>query len=223
MCMYTNVKKYFWITMLLLLPTAMTAETTYDRLDRKHELRLGWGDQLFETLMWHRPTNIATTLPETYRAVYHENYLYSQHVWLEYQYRVNDWFSVGGMVDGSGVQWDDVTRNGKGREVSRDPKHNFYNIVMMPTIRFTYFHHEYVNLYSGLGLGMDINGGTEKNAMGNTTEVGAALQITVFGVSANYKQWFWTVDFGGLTALRHANYIYMAASRIMNVGLGVRF
>ena len=219
----TNMKKILSIVLLAVLPLVAAAETEIDRTIWRSELRIGWGDQLFESLMWHKPTNIATTLPESYRAVYHENYIYTQHIWLEYQYRYNRWFSFGGMVDGSAVLWDDVTRNGKGVEVSRDPKHNFYNIVIMPTVRFTYFHHENVNLYSGLGLGMDINGGSEKNAYGQTTEIGAAVNVTVFGVSANYGRWFWTVDFGGLTALRHTNYIYMAMSRIMNVGLGVRF
>ena len=109
------------------------------------------------------------------------------------------------------------------KSMSRSRGHYFYNLVFMPTIRFTYFHHEYVNLYSGIGIGMDINGGTETNAKGQRTEVGAAVNITVFGVSANYKRWFWTVDFGGLYALKNANAIYMASSRIINVGLGARF
>ena len=199
------------------------AETKNDRIFTKNEVRIGWGDQLFETLMWHKPITIPTTLPDSYRAVFHENYTYSQHIWAEYQYRFNTWFSLGGMIDCSGVRWDDVTRNGKGVEVSRDKGHYFYNIVVMPTIRFTYFHHEYVNLYSGLGLGLDINGGTEVNGKGQKTEVGAAVNVTLFGVSANYKQWFATVDFGGMTALRSTNYIYMALSRMINVGIGMRF
>ena len=53
--------------------------------------------------------------------------------------------------------------------------------------------------------------------------MGAAVNVTVFGVSANYKQYFATVDFGGLTALQNANVIYMAVSRMMNISLGMRF
>ena len=173
--------------------------------------------------MWHNPTNITTTMPASFQQTYHENYRHHQHIWLEYQYRFTHWFSLGGMMDMSEVGWDDVTRNGAGVEMSRSRGHHFYNLVFMPTIRFTYFHHEYVNLYSGIGIGMDINGGTETNAKGQRTEVGAAVNITVFGVSANYKRWFWTVDFGGLYALKNANAIYMASSRIINVGLGARF
>ena len=107
--------------------------------------------------------------------------------------------------------------------MSRSKNHYFYNVVLMPTVRFTYFFHENVNLYSGLGIGLDINGGTEKNAFGKKTEVGAAVNITLIGVSANYDRWFWTVDFGGMYALQNTNKIYMASSRIINVGFGARF
>jgi hypothetical protein len=58
---------------------------------------------------------------------------------------------------------------------------------------------------------------------GRHTVVGMAAQFTVFGISANYQRWFWTVDFGGMYALRDANTIFMASSRIINVGLGARF
>lgn len=186
-------------------------------------MRIGWGDQLFESLIWHNPTYRVRTMPESYRRVYHENYHHDQHIWLEYQNRPKGWFSYGGMVDISFVHWTDVTRNGKGAVVSREKGHYFYNLVIMPTIRFTYYHHEYVNLYSGLGGGMCINGGTEEDGLGRKTVVGAAINFTVFGISANYNQWFWTVDFGGMYALRDFNTIFMLSSRIINVGAGIRF
>ena len=122
------------------------AETKWDHLTWRNEIRLGWGDQLFESLMWHNPTNITTTMPASYQQTYHENYRHHQHIWLEYQYRFKYWFSLGGMMDMSEVGWDDVTRNGAGAELSRSGGHYFYNLVFMPTIRFTYFHHEYVTL-----------------------------------------------------------------------------
>ena len=199
------------------------AEDKWAYLQQRNELRIGWGDQLFESLVWHNPTYIVKTMPTSYEQVYHENYRHDQHVWIEYQWRFKHWVSLGGMVDWSDVRWDDVTRNGAGVEVAREGGHWFYNIVIMPTVRFTYFHHENVNLYSGLGVGLDINGGSETDGWGRKTDVGAAINVTVFGVSANYRRWFWTVDFGGLYALKNGNTIFMASSRIMNVGLGVRF
>ena len=72
-------------------------------------------------------------------------------------------------------------------------------------------------------VGLDINGGTETNALGNHTDVGAAINLTVFGISANYQRWFWTIDCGGLYALKNMNTIFLMSSRIVNVGMGVRF
>ena len=211
------------VILLGCIAVTASAEDAWAHITRRNELRIGWGDQLFETLMWHNPTSVATTMPTDYRQTFHEDHRYFQHVWLEYQWRFKSWLSVGGMIDASGVSWNEVTRNGAGQEVARDPGHYFYNVVLMPTVRFTYFHHPNVNLYSGLGVGFDINGGTESSLKGRRTEVGAAIQMTVFGVSANYDRWFCAVDLGGLTALQNGNAIFMAVSRMINVSIGARF
>ncbi len=201
----------------------LNAETRIDRVYWSHEVRVGWGDQLFETLMWNKPAHIVNTLPASYNETYHENYRYYQHLWAEYQYRINDWFSGGGMLDLSGVSWDDVMRNGTGTEIARDAGHYFCNAVLMPTVRFTYLHHEYVNLYSGLGLGMGINTGTEKNSRGHRTDVGAAFNITLIGLSVNYQRWFVSVEGGGMYSLKNLNTIFLVSSRIISVGIGARF
>lgn len=216
-------KKFCVFIILFCLPAGVMAENQWDYINRRHEVRIGWGDQLFESVMWHKPTTIISNMPTTWEKTYHEDYHYDQHLWTEYQYRVTHWFSFGGMIDLSEVHWDDVTRNGAGTEVSRSRGHYFCNVVLMPTVRFTYFFHNNVNLYSGLGFGMDINSGTETNMFGKRTDVGAALNITLIGLSANYDRWFWTVDFGGMYALRNTNTIFMASSRIINVGFGARF
>lgn len=214
------------LIILLLFPlwcNALQAETRKERKEMPSELRVGWGDMLFETLMWHEPTSIIKSMPTSYQRTYQENFHHNQHLFIEYQYRFNHWFGLGGMVDMGEVNWDDVTRDGTGREIARDPGHYFYNLTIMPTVRFTYFHHANVNLYSGLGLGMVINGGTEANSNGNRTETGFAANITAFAVSANYKRFFAAVEFGGLYGLRNTNTIYLASSRIFTASLGVRF
>ena len=201
------------------------AEKRHQRqvMEYRNEIRLGWGDQIFETLMWHNPTSYTLTMPTGYRRTYKENYRYHQHLWLEYQHHFNHWFALGAMVDMSEVAWDNVERNGQGIEQNRTKNQYFYNAVIMPTIRFTYYRHPNVNLYSGLGVGMDINGGTETNAKGHHTDIGAAVNITVFGVSAHYKRFFAAVDFGGMYALKNANCIFLASSRILNASIGVKF
>ncbi len=208
---------------LLCLSMTLLAETKWDYVNRRNELRIGWGDQLFESLVWHNPTSVTTTMPAEATYQYKERYRHHQHLWMEYQYRFKHWFSLGGMIDMSEVGWDVVTRNGQGAELARDNKNYFYNLVIMPTIRFTYFHHPNVNIYSGLGVGMDINGGTEVDGKGRHTAVGAAVNLTLVGISANYDRWFCAFDLGGMYALKNANAIYMASSRIMNVSIGARF
>lgn len=213
-----------FILLLLLVPlTALIAEDKTAYQTYRNEVRIGWGDQLFESAVWHNPTHIINTMPLDYRQTYHENYSNDQHLWVEYQWRFTHWFSLGGMADLSNTRWDDVVRNGAGEEVSRSKNHFFYNLVFMPTVRFTYLHHPYVNLYSGLGMGVNINGGTETGIYGTKTEAGIAMNVTLIGLSANYKRWFAAVDFGGLYAFRNANVVYMLSSRIMNVSIGARF
>lgn len=208
---------------LLCLSMMVLAEDRNAYIDHRNEIRIGWGDQLFESLIWHNLTSITRTMPAEATYQYKERYRHNQHVWLEYQRRFKHWFSLGAMVDVSEVGWDVVTRNGQGTELARDKKNYFYNLVIMPTIRFTYFHHPNVNIYSGLGVGMDINGGTEVDGKGHHTAVGAAVNFTLVGVSANYDRWFCAFDLGGMYALKNANAIYMASSRIMNVSIGARF
>ena len=215
--------KFYILIALLGLSTGLFAETKEAYKTMRHEVRIGWGDQLFESLMWHNPTYRIRVMPATWTHTEHENYHHDQHIWTEYQYRFTHWFSLGGMADISFVHWTDVTRNGQGRVLHRDPGHYFYNLVLMPTVRFTYFHHPNVNLYSGLGFGMDINGGTEVDGKGRHTVVGGAANITVFGISANYQRWFWTLDLGGMYALRNFDSIFMLSSRMINVGFGARF
>lgn len=211
--------------LLIFLLVSLLPVSAEDRLERAwwpSELRLGWGDQLFETLCWH-PRTVVTTMPEDWNSNYQENFTYYQHLFIEYQWRPNRWLGFGGMVDGSGVKWDNVTRDGKGKELNRVKNEHFYNIVVMPTVRFTYFWHEYVNLYSGLGLGVDVNGGSEKDFRGRNTTVGVAFNLTLLGLQTNYKRFFAFVELGGMYALQNTNAIYMASSRKISAGIGCHF
>ena len=63
-----------------------------------HQLRIGWGDQMFETLVWYHQPH-PTIYPESYIGQYEEDFRYVQHWFAEYQYRVKYWFNVGAMVD----------------------------------------------------------------------------------------------------------------------------
>lgn len=217
------IKRLILPLLLASMALPMFAESKESRSAHPHMLRIGWGDQAFEHLIWHAKPQPNNIMPATYSAVYEEHFRYSQHWFVEYQNRVNHWFSYGGMIDGSGVVWDEVTRNGQGVEVMRDNNHSFYNLVIMPTVYFTYLYHPYVSLFSGLGIGMDINGGTEKDFKGRNTVVAPALNLTFLGLSAGYKGWFASVELGALVALTGGQSIYLLGSRLVSVSVGATF
>lgn len=187
-----------------------------------HQLRIGWGDQMFETLVWYHQPH-PTIYPESYIGQYEEDFRYVQHWFAEYQYRAKYWFNVGAMVDYSGVLWDKVRRNGKGEELDREADCSFHNIAVMLTMRFTYFHSKYVSLYSGLGAGMNINAGSEVDYLDRHTVVAPALNITALGMNVGNNRWFGAVEFGGLYSLANINEVYMAGSRMFTVSVGCRF
>lgn len=219
------MQKILSIVALLLLSATLPlmAEDKEHRVANRHELRLGWGDQNFEHLIWHKQPQPVNTLPTTYQAVYNENYRYAQHWFVKYQYRQTFWFSYGGLFDGSGVLWDEVTRNGVGDEISRDKNHSFYNLVFMPKVYFTYLYHPNVSLHSGIGFGLNINGGTEKDYKGRYTVVAPAMDLTLFGIEVCYKNWFAAADLGALISLTDGQHIYQLGSRMITVSIGRNF
>jgi len=217
------MKRFLFLFLSACFVLPLMAEDKESRAATPHELRLGWGDQHFEHLVWHASPRPANTLPANYSAVYGENYRYTQHWFVNYQYRFNHWFSLGGLVDGSGVVWDNVTRDGRGDELSREKNHSLYNIVIMPTVNFTYLHHKYVSMYFAIGTGLDINGGTEKEPDGAKTVCATAADIRLIGVSANYNNWFAAVDFGAMVAMNGGQHIYLLGSRLFTASIGVRF
>lgn len=209
--------------LLACLALPLMAEDESHRSMNPHLLRIGWGDQHFEHLAWHATPKPKNTLPATYREKYDEHFRYTQHWFIEYQNRLNRWFSYGGMIDGSGVVWDQVTRNGQGEEIDRVKNRSLFNLVIMPSVYFTYFHHQYVSLYSGLGVGLDINGGTELDVKGRKTVAAPAANLTVLGVSAWYRSWFASVELGGMMALTGGQDIYLFGSRLFSASIGVTF
>ena len=173
------------------------AENPIVRDSLRNEIRIGWGDQLFEHLIWQSPQYIISNMPESYVEHYNERYRYTQHWFAEYQWRVNKWFGVGAMVDISGCLWDEVTRNGTGKEIDRIKNKSFWNLAVMPTFRFTWFNREHISLYSSIGAGI--------------------------GITAEWDRWFISGELGGLYSMKNTVSIFMLNSRILSIGAGVRF
>ena len=186
-----------------------------------HDLRIGVGDQLFETLMW-RDRGHYQNMPEWYEAPYDENFRYTQHCFVEYMYNFNYCYSLGLLVDYSGVIWDRVVRNGKGEELSREVDRNFHNIAIVPTVRFSYYHHDYVSLYSALGVGLNINTGSEMDYKGRYTAVAPVANITLLGIRVGNNIWYGAVEVGGMFSLNYGYEVYMLGSRLFTASVGVR-
>lgn len=187
-----------------------------------HEVRIGWGDMLFEMLVWHESA-YPTALPEQYMEVYNEQFRYTQHWFAEYMYNASYWYSLGCLVDYSGVLWDKVMRNGRGEELSRDKNHWFSNISIVPTIRFLYYRSPYVSLYSSLGVGLNINTGSELDFKGRRTAMVPVVNISLLGVRVGHGRWFGAVELGGMISLLSTNEVYMLGSRLFTASFGYCF
>lgn len=187
-----------------------------------HEVRIGWGDMLFEMLVWHESA-YPTALPEQYMEVYNEQFRYTQHWFAEYMYNASYWYSIGCMLDFSGVLWDEVTRNGHGQVLTREKNHWFSNISIVPTIRFSYYRSPYVSLYSSLGVGLNINTGSELDFKGRRTAMVPVVNISLLGVRVGHGRWFGAVELGGMISLLSTNEVYMLGSRLFTASFGYCF
>ena len=223
-----NMKRIFIIMLLCAAIVTAYGETRHERDSLRHQVRIGWGDQLFESLTWQvtEPVYVYPKTdfldPEDITQERRENFRYTQHWFAEYQYRFNRWFGLGFMFDGSGVNWQVVQRAGYGRVINSSERKYFCNLVMMPTANFTYYNHRYVSIYSAIGVGLNVNTGSEMDQNGKLTDCAMAVNATLLGISANYQRWFWNVEYGGMYSMAGQNRVYMLKSRMFTISLGVR-
>lgn len=201
-----------WIALMVMASVSLSAaekksEVAWD--GRLHELRIGWGDALFEEAEKYE-------FPAIGRPNIEPRYL-TGHLFCEYQYSWNRWCSTGMQLDYEQMGWHDKRENPR-RE------HNYWNVTILPTVRFTYYRHPWVSLYSGIGIGMTINGGTEKDLVSKkTTVLYPNLNLNLFAVQVGQKGFFGTFELGAMFSLLGGNNIVMAGSRLMSVSVGYRF
>ena len=216
--------KFVLFLSLLVLPLSVMAESKDVRATQRSELRLGWGDMISQTAYYHESMRRDyTLLPPVYSDYENRNYKYTGHLILEYQYRLTSWFGVGGKADASAFLWDRYYFHGGSNEVQNIEAHHCYNIALIPQIRFTWFHHEWADLYSSLGIGMIINGGTETNLKGQHVECGWAADAALVGFTVGRKHLFAGLEVGGMMGLKDLKHIYLLGSRFITISAGVRF
>lgn len=193
-----------------------------DKPRMRHQVRIGWGDCLFETMAFHAsPEHIyphPEVLPPTFTIQERFDYRYTGHIFAEYQFRWTSWLSVGVQVDFEGIFWQDCYFDRDHKAVGTPVNVNNYNVVVMPTVRFDYFSREYVSLYSGLGIGLLT---AFDNAGGFVPA--PALNLNLIGVQVGHGHWFGTAEIGLMNALKGGNVIFMLGSRIVSFSLVYRW
>lgn len=129
------MRKLF-LCILLALGVAVTTASAQEL--PRHQLRVGWGDMLFESLAFPE-----ANLDRGGKG-------YTGHLFAGYQYQLSKVVSVGGQVD---------------FEAIRTAEMNNYDLAILPTVRFTYLRTKWVELHSGVAAGLlfafDNKGGLE--------------------------------------------------------------
>ena len=184
------------VILALMLPLALSAQEIFPR----HEFRAGWGDMGFEKAAFHNS--------QTY-----DDYRYAGHFFVGYRYSFLDWLGAGMDVDFSNVSW---------KTASDGSGHNFQNLSFIPSVRFTYYRKGIVTMYSGIGAGLNINGGSETDYCGRKTICAAVYNINLYSISLNWDKWFASFELSPLVSLNSKTEIFMFGSRLISFSIGCR-
>lgn len=181
----------------------------------RHEVRLGIGDMMFETLIWHDNEH------KPYSGIEDTDFVHTPHFSAEYSYNLLKRLSIGLIFDFQYTGWNRSVY--KRYTLTSSSRENFYNIALLPTLRFNYFRRPHVGLYSAISAGMDINGGSEKDGFGRNTVCCFAADVRLLGLRAGGGNWWGFVEFGALAAMQNSNIIYMMGSELIRAGLSCKF
>ena len=209
------MKRIIIIMTLLIAWNSAQAETKETRAENPHELRIGVGDcsiyyaQRYSTPV---PPPVVPSAEEIEDSRHFD--LILPNIFIDYQYRVNSWFAAGVQVN---TIWD------KGTDYSYNRGANDFQLIdftegwlhVIPSATFTYFHRNWVNLYSGIGVGYAM----QLETKGDTRNVWHtfAAQATLLGISVGKNHWFGTFEAGALFTGRSM------PDRCFNFAVGYRF
>ena len=125
----------------------------------------------------------------------------------DYRYQLSKLIGLGVQTDFQGIFWKEGTA----------PSDN-YDLSILPTIRFTYYRSEWVELYAGAAVGLML-------AFDNARRLEAAPVVCLnpFGVQFGKGAWTGSAEIAPLTALSGSNKIYMLGSRIFSLSINYRW
>jgi len=230
-----NTRLLFVAALFFLLTTGAGANTSegqealkpyrqYDTIDYRNELRIGIGGTGFERTYFPNSVHMNyTDRPATATYLEKQNHKYIPHLFIEYDYTLLPWLSLGGQVDFSGFSWDNHYYRGGSNVIIMTEPQNCYNIVIQALCRFNWLRRKHMMLYSGIGLGADINTGTEVDPYGKTTICGIAFTPVLIGISAGAGHWFGSFEVSGLNAMKDPSQILLLGGRMFSLSAGFRF
>ena len=200
-------KRFILFLLVLAIPLLANGQDTLYH----HQVRIGWGDMLFETMAFH-PGAAATEGRRMH------DFGYTGHIFAEYRYRFNKLVVLGFQADFEGILWKETLCDGYWRPIGDTVPVRNFNICMLPTLQLTYFNKEWVELYAGIGIGALI-------AFDNSHHVEAApaFDLTLFGMWMGKGHWGGALELGGLNALLNTDKIYMVGSRLISVSFNYRW
>ncbi len=183
----------------------------------RHTLRMGWGDMLFETLAFHSTVSGTYPSPESLPATFFRDekygFGYTGHFYAEYLYRCSRVVSVGIQADAEGIFWKEGRFDRYHKLTGAEVAVRNWDVVLMPTVRFTWLRRPMVRLYSGLGAGAIF-------AFDNRRQfkAGFAVNFNWIGLEIGKGHWGGNVELGMLNSLSDPYHIYQAGSRLISFG-----
>ncbi len=208
------MRRILIVALLLTLSLPAFAAEPFSR----HQVRVGWGDMLFETMAFqpsatHQYVN-PSALPEGYTYTEKSRFGYTGHIFAGYMYRFNRVVSVGVETDFEGIFWQETLYNRLHQPLGPAKASRNYNLVVLPEGRFTCLDSRWVDIYAGLGVGGVLAFDNDRNR-----EWGMALNLNYFGIQIGSGHWRGGLELGLMAALRDSGHIYMAGSRLVSINL----
>lgn len=190
-------------------------------LSARHSVSFVMSDAIWESVNYHDKAELDYTLSNpNFTYTDKNNYAHTPHFTLEYAYRMSSWFELALQTNFQLTSWDLIEMTGSTVQRTRNC---FYNLSFIPEARFIYLRREWVEMHSGLGVGLDINGGSEVFPHKGHSVNSLAFDLNYVGVAVGHGHWYGTFDLGGTFALLNTSTLFMFSSRIFRLGVTYRF
>lgn len=210
--------KRILLVVCLLAATLVAGAQPASDFSKRHQVRIGWGDAIFESYAFGNTTPHVypnpQALPEDYSVSERYNSGGTGHLFFEYGYRFSKLVCVGGQIDAEGIFWEEGNFDRYHQLIGTGKKVRNYNIVVMPVVRLEYLHKGIVTLYSGAGAGL-------LAALDNAGDsaFSPAFNLNFVGVQLGWGHWSGGVELGAMLGISGGNKIYMLGSRLLSVSL----